>query len=57
MVHAKGSMQLPLSRSELREKFVDCLGDQFGAKAKSNSFDKLMNLERLNGTAELLSLQ
>jgi 2-methylcitrate dehydratase PrpD len=57
VVHAKGSAQHPLSRSELQEKFVDCLGDQFGAKAKSNSFDKLMNLERLNGTAELLSLQ
>jgi 2-methylcitrate dehydratase PrpD len=57
VVHAKGSMQLPLSRSELQEKFVDCLGGQFGAKVKSNSFEKLMNLEQLNGTAELLSLQ
>ena len=57
VVHAKGSMHQPLSRSELQEKFVDCLGDMFGAKAKSSTFEKLMNLERLNGTADLLSLQ
>jgi 2-methylcitrate dehydratase PrpD len=56
VVHAKGSMQRPLSRTELREKFVDCLGDQFGANVKSGSFEKLMNLERLNGAADLLSL-
>jgi 2-methylcitrate dehydratase PrpD len=57
VLHAKGSMQQPLSRSELQEKFDDCLGDLVGAKAKSSSFEKLMNLERLNGTADLLSLQ
>lgn len=57
IVHAKGSMQQPLSRSELQEKFVDCLGDLFGAKAKASSFDKLMNLERVKGTTDLLSLQ
>jgi 2-methylcitrate dehydratase PrpD len=56
VVHAKGSMQHPLSRSELQEKFADCLGD-LGARAKANFFEKLMNLERLNGTADLLSLQ
>jgi 2-methylcitrate dehydratase PrpD len=57
VVHAKGSMQRPLSRNELREKFDDCLGDQFGANSKASSFEKLMTLERLNGTADLLSLQ
>jgi len=57
VVHAKGSTQQPLSRAELQEKFDDCLGDLLAATAKSNSFDKLMNLERLNGTADLLSLQ
>ena len=57
VVHAKGSMQRPLTRAELQEKFVDCVGDQLGAKAKSSAFDKLMSLERLNGTADLLSLQ
>ena len=57
IVHAKGSMQKPLSRDELRDKFIDCLGDQFDDKAKSGSFDKLMSLERLKGTADLLSIQ
>lgn len=57
VVHAKGSMQRPLSRSELRDKFVDCLGDDLAAKAKTDTFEKLMNLERLNGAADLLSLQ
>jgi hypothetical protein len=57
VVHAKGSMQRPLSRNELREKFDDCLGDQFGANSKASSFEKLMSLERLNGPADLLSLQ
>jgi 2-methylcitrate dehydratase PrpD len=57
VVHAKGSAQLPLSKDELLQKFADCLGDEVDAKMKSASFEKLMNLERLNGTAELLSLQ
>jgi hypothetical protein len=56
VVHAKGSMQRPLSRGELQEKFVDCLGGDLGAKVKSDTFEKLMNLERLNGAADLLSL-
>jgi 2-methylcitrate dehydratase PrpD len=55
--HAKGSAQRPLSRTELLEKFADCLGNDVDPKAKTKSFDKLMNLERLNGTADLLPLQ
>ena len=43
--------------TELQDKFVDCLGDQLARSAKSSSFEKLMNLERLNGAADLLSLQ
>jgi 2-methylcitrate dehydratase PrpD len=57
IVHAKGSMQRPLSRGELQVKFEDCIGDDLGAKARANAFDRLMNLERLNGAADLLSLQ
>jgi 2-methylcitrate dehydratase PrpD len=57
VVHAKGSAQFPLSRNELSQKFADCLGDAINADTKTASFEKLMNLERLNGTAELLSLQ
>jgi len=57
IVHAKGSMQRPLSRGELQVKFDDCIGDDLGAKARTSAFDRLMNLERLNGAADLLSLQ
>jgi len=56
IVFAKGSKQLPLSREELRAKFVDCLGDGFSDGAKTNAFEKLMNLERLNAAADLLAL-
>jgi hypothetical protein len=56
IVHAKGSMQRPLSRIELQDKFIDCLGDDL-AKAKTDMFEKLMNLESLNGAADLFSLQ
>jgi 2-methylcitrate dehydratase PrpD len=56
IIFAKGSKQRPLSREELRAKFVDCLGDDFSAGAKTNAFEKLMNLERLNAAADLLSL-
>jgi len=50
-------MQRPLSRIELQDKFIDCLGDDLAAKAKTDTFEKLMNLDRLNGAADLLSLQ
>jgi 2-methylcitrate dehydratase PrpD len=56
IVFAKGSKQRPLSREELRTKFVDCLGDEFSAGAKTNAFERLMNLERLNAAADLLPL-
>ena len=57
IVFAKGSKQQPLSREELHTKFVDCLGSTLAGGAKTNAFEKLMNLERLNGAADLLSLQ
>src|SRR5262249_49450457 len=47
VLYAKGSRQLPLSSAELREKFVDCLGDDLATSAVGNAFDKLMSLERL----------
>jgi 2-methylcitrate dehydratase PrpD len=56
VVHAKGSMQRPLSRSELQDKFLDCLGGDLTASAKVTAFEKLMNLERLNDASDLLSL-
>jgi 2-methylcitrate dehydratase PrpD len=57
IVHAKGSMRRPLSRNELQVKFNDCIGDDVSTKARTNAFDRLMNLERLNSTSDLLSLQ
>ncbi len=57
IVYAKGSMQRPLSRSELQDKFVDCLGSDFRIDAKHELFDKLMNLERIAGTVDLLPSQ
>ncbi len=56
IVHAKGSKQRPLSREELRTKFADCLGDGLSDAAKSRTFEKLMNLERLNAAGDLLPL-
>ena len=53
---AKGSKQRPLMRDELRAKFVECLGDRFSAAAKGITFDKLMQLERLNTAVDLLAL-
>jgi 2-methylcitrate dehydratase PrpD len=56
IVYAKGIAQRPLSREELQAKFADCLGDGFSEGAKAKAFDKLMNLERLNATSELMAL-
>jgi 2-methylcitrate dehydratase PrpD len=56
IVFAKGSRERPLSHDELQAKFSDCLGDRFSSSTKTKAFDKLMNLERLNSAADLLSL-
>ncbi|MCC6887671.1 MAG: MmgE/PrpD family protein [Hyphomicrobiales bacterium] len=56
VVHAKGSMQSPLSRSELEQKFVDCLGRDFQADTKYRLFESLMKLESTARLSELLSL-
>jgi 2-methylcitrate dehydratase PrpD len=53
---AKGSHQRPLTQDELREKFDDCLGEQFDRKVKTDTFDRLSNLERLNTAADLITL-
>jgi 2-methylcitrate dehydratase PrpD len=53
---AKGSHQRPLTQAELRAKFDDCLGEQFGSKVKTDTFDRLSNLEQLNTTADLIPL-
>jgi 2-methylcitrate dehydratase PrpD len=51
--HAKGSHQRPLSRSELFEKFADCLGAQYQDAKKSRAFESLMIFDRLNGSSDL----
>ncbi len=56
IVFAKGSKERPLSQDELQEKFSDCLGNDFAGANKTKAFEKLMNLERLNSAADLLSL-
>jgi len=54
---AKGSTQSPLSRSELHEKFADCLGGEFSGNVKTGAFEKLMNLERLNSARDLFPVK
>ncbi len=54
--YAKGSHQRPLTEQELREKFDDCLGADFDDNKKKDAFDRLINLERLTDTSDLLSL-
>src|SRR5262249_30771926 len=56
VMFAKGSRQRPLSTEELRIKFVDCLGPDIPDEAKAHTFDKLMNLERVDGAADLFQL-
>ena len=51
--YARGSHQRPLSRDELWAKFTDCLGAQFSDAEKSRAFEKLMMLDRVNGTGDL----
>jgi 2-methylcitrate dehydratase PrpD len=54
--YAKGSHQFPLSREELYDKFVDCLGAGYAVDSKSRAFETLMMFDRLNGATDL-SLQ
>jgi 2-methylcitrate dehydratase PrpD len=57
VTHAKGSMQRPLSRNELQEKFTECVGDDVALPGKTDLFDKLLNIEHLNGVTDMFSLQ
>jgi 2-methylcitrate dehydratase PrpD len=51
--YAKGSHQHPLSRTELYDKFADCLGTDFAEPKKSRAFENLMMFDRLNGAGDL----
>jgi 2-methylcitrate dehydratase PrpD len=55
VVHAKGSWQQPLSREELKDKFMDCATRVFKPAQATTLFDQLWNLEQL-GSIRLLRL-
>ena len=52
--YAKGSHERPLSNEELWAKFADCLAADFSDAKKTRAFDKLMQLDRLNGVGDLV---
>ena len=54
IVYAKGSFQRPLSRTELWDKFSDCLGDSIAAKNKTRWFEELTQLEAVKSAHDLL---
>lgn len=53
VAHAKGSPQNPLSPTELFEKFSDCLGADYPDAKKARAFERLMLLQKFNGTGDL----
>ena len=53
VVHAKGSWQLPLSRDELKDKFMDCATRVFKRAQAATLFEQLWNLEELGSIRSL----
>ncbi len=53
VVHAKGSWQQPLSRDELKDKFMDCATRVFKRAQAATLFDQLWNLEELGSIRSL----
>jgi 2-methylcitrate dehydratase PrpD len=53
VVHAKGSWQLPLTREELKEKFMDCATRAFDKAHASALFDQLWAIEDLRSVRDL----
>ena len=53
VVHAKGSWERPLSRDELREKFLDCATRRFDAKHAQALFEQLWNVTDLASVRDL----
>lgn len=53
VVHAKGSWQRPLSRDELKEKFMDCATRVFKQAQAADLFEQLWNLEELGSLRSL----
>jgi 2-methylcitrate dehydratase PrpD len=55
VIHAKGSWQQPLSRDELKDKFIDCATRVFKPAQAAALFEQLWNLEEL-GSIRFLRL-
>ncbi|WP_142250563.1 MmgE/PrpD family protein [Bradyrhizobium sp. UNPF46] len=53
VVYAKGSWQRPLSREELKEKFMDCATRVFERGQAADLFEQLWNLEELDSIRSL----
>ncbi|MBS7706615.1 MmgE/PrpD family protein [Chelatococcus asaccharovorans] len=53
VVHAKGSWTMPLTREELRDKFLDCATRVFDNAQSARLFDQLWRLDALKSLREL----
>jgi 2-methylcitrate dehydratase MmgE/PrpD-like protein len=53
VVHAKGSWQVPLTREELRDKFLDCTTRVFGRAHGTDLFEQLWRLEEIDSLRSL----
>ena len=53
MVHPKGSWQQPLSRDELKDKFMDCATRVLNRAQAADLFEQLWNLEKLGSIRSL----
>lgn len=53
VVHARGSWEVPLTREELREKFLDCATRAFRPAHAATLFDQLWQIEQLPSIRDL----
>jgi 2-methylcitrate dehydratase PrpD len=53
VAHAKGSWQRPLTREELKDKFLDCTTRRLGRDHAAALFDQLWNVTQLASAREL----
>jgi 2-methylcitrate dehydratase PrpD len=53
VVYAKGTWQQPLSRDELKDKFLDCATHVFNRSQAADLFEQLWNLEKLGSIRSL----
>jgi 2-methylcitrate dehydratase PrpD len=53
VVHAKGSWQKPLTREELKDKFLECATRVFSPTHAAALFDQLWSLERIESIRDL----